>query len=371
MPVISLTGPRQSGKTTLTRAAFPNHAYVNLENPATRRLALENPVGFLDQFAAGVIIDEAQYAPELFSYIQVRVDERQQNGNYVLTGSQNFLFMEKISQSLAGRVAIFHLLPFSLTELVGTPYAVENPFEYIFRGSFPRVYDQDVPTEIFYPAYIQTYLERDVRQLQNIGDFYAFERFLHLCAGHVGQLMNQSNLANDAGVSHTTIGRWLSVLQTSFITFALPPYFRNFNKRVVKTPKLYFYDTGVACSLLGIRSTAELEQHFARGALFENFVIVETMKQFYHRGLRAPIFFWRDSTGNEVDMLVEVGGQLFPVEIKSSQTLNSAFFKNLQFFNQLSGNAPAQAHLIYAGRENQPHAIAKAHGWADIPDFAK
>ncbi len=187
-------------------------------------------------------------------------------------------------------------------------------------------------------------------QVQNVGDLYAFERFLHLCAGHVGQLLNQSNLANDAGVTHTTIGRWLSVLQTSFILFSLPPYFRNFNKRAVKTPKRYFYDTGVACSLLGIRSPAELEQHFARGALFENFVVVETMKQFYHRGLPPPIFFWRDSIGGEVDMLPEVSGQLFPVEIKSSQTLNSAFFKNLQFFNQLSSNKSAQAHLIYAGR---------------------
>ncbi|MCC6459762.1 MAG: ATP-binding protein [Saprospiraceae bacterium] len=369
MPVISLTGPRQSGKTTLVREAFPEHAYANLEHLPTRQYARENPVGFLEQYPNGLIVDEAQYVPELFSYIQVQVDKTRRNGDYILTGSQNFLLMENITQSLAGRVAVFNLLPFSARELADTEYQLRNPFEYIVKGFYPRVYDQQTPPGVFYPSYLLTYLERDVRLLKNIGDLATFERFIRLCAGHIGQVFNQSSLANDTGLSQPTVKSWLSVLETSFVAFLLPPYFRNFNKRLLKTPKLYFYDTGLACSLLGIRSAAELENHFMRSALFENFIVVECMKQFLNRGLRIPCYYWRDSTGNEIDLLVEQAGRLYPIEIKSSQTLKSDFFKNLEFFQKLSDTPPEQSYLVYAGTENQNRLRGFARGWEQLPVF--
>lgn len=369
MPVVSITGPRQSGKTTLAQNIFPDYAYANLENLPTRAFARENPVGFLKQHPEGLIIDEAQYVPELFSYIQVEADQHKQNGRYILTGSQNFLLMEKITQSLAGRVAVFHLLPFSIKELENTQYQLDNPFEYIVKGFYPRIYDQNTPTNIFYPSYLLTYLERDVRLLKNIGDLAAFERFVKLCAGHIGQIFNQSSLSNDTNFSKPTIKSWLSVLETSFVAFLLPPYFKNFNKRLLKTPKLYFYDTGLACSLLGIRSASELENHPMRGPLFENFIVVEYMKQYLHQGQRPNCFYWRDSTGNEIDLLIEQANRIYPLEIKSSQTLKSEFFKNLAFFQKISGTPPEQSFLIYAGTENQIRQQGSARSWNNLPAF--
>ncbi len=370
MPVVSITGPRQSGKTTLAKSVFPNYAYANLENLPTRQFASENPIGFLKQYPNGLIIDEAQYIPELFSYIQVEVDQSRQNGRYILTGSQNFLLMEKITQSLAGRVAVFNLLPFSIQELEVTPFQLKNPFEYIVKGFYPRVYDQNTPPEIFYPSYLLTYLERDVRLLKNIGNLAAFERFVRLCAGHIGQIFNQTSLANDTNFSLPTIKSWLSVLETSFVAFLLPPYFRNYNKRLLKTPKLYFYDTGLACSLLGIRTATELENHPMRGPLFENFIVVEYMKQFLHHGHRPGCYYWRDNSGNEIDLLIEQAGQIYPVEIKSSQTLKPEFFKNLQFFQKISGTPAEQSFLIYAGTENQQRTHGNARSWDNFPNLA-
>ncbi len=370
MPVVSLTGPRQSGKTTLAQQVFPDCFYVNLENLPTRRFALEDPKRFIEQGnGKGLIIDEAQYAPDLFSYIQVHVDETRRNGEFILTGSQNFLFMEKISQSLAGRVAIFHLLPFSSKELDGTEHAPASPLEYIVKGSFPRVYDQNVPLDIFYPSYISTYVERDVRQVQNVGDLNAFDLFLRLCAGHVGQLFNQSAIANSAGLSHPTVKRWLSILESSFIVFTLQPYHANYNKRLVKTPKLYFYDTGLACSLLGIQTAAQLETHFAKGPLFENLIILEAMKGFLNNGKRPSLFFWRDNTGNEVDLLVEHATKLYPFEIKAGTTLQDSYFKGLDFFNKIAGNDPRQSYLVYGGAENQDRSRGNVRSWDKLPDF--
>jgi len=369
-PVISITGPRQSGKTTLSRQVFPDYDYVDLDRPQTRRAAIDNPEGFLNQFKKGVIIDEAQNAPELFSLIKVRVDESRRNGEFILTGSQHFLFMEKITQSLAGRTAIFHLLPFSVSELEGTEHALSSPFDYIFKGFYPRVYSEGFPPVSFYPSYLQTYVERDVRQVQNVSDLYTFERFMHLLAGHTGQMFNQTNISNDLGVSTTTVSRWMSLLQSSFVAFLLPPYFKNFNKRVVKTPKVYFYDTGLACSLLGIENARQLDTHFARGALFENFIIVETMKRFLNRGILKPnLFFWRDSSGHEIDLLVERGGRLFPCEIKSGETVNDSFFKNLNVFNDIADNPASQSYLIYGGNENQNRSKAQVRTWNNLPDF--
>lgn len=369
MPVVSITGPRQSGKTTLAKQLFPDYTYANLENPLTREFARENPFQFLRQSQQGLIIDEAQYVPELFSYIQVHVDETRRNGEIILSGSQNFLLMEKITQSLAGRVALFHLLPFSVHELENTPHASRSAYEYIYNGLFPRIYDQGTPPDVFYPSYIQTYVERDVRQLQSIGDLAAFERFLQLCAGRVGQAFNQSAIAVETGVSAPTIARWMSVLQTGFIAYLLPPFFKNYNKRITKTPKLYFYDTGLVCSLLRIRSASELNEHFARGALFENFVINEVMKSLLNRGTRPDLYFWADSSGYEVDLIVNQGATQYPVEIKSADTLRPEFFRNLELFQKVSGTPPTDSYLVYQGSENQDRSAGRVRNWQYLPDF--
>ncbi|MCS7035724.1 MAG: ATP-binding protein [Saprospiraceae bacterium] len=366
--MLSITGPRQSGKTTLVQQVFPDYEYADLENPLTREYARENPFRFLRQAPQGIILDEAQRLPELFSYVQVHVDETRQNGRVILTGSQNFLLLEKITQSLAGRVALFHLLPFSVQELKGTAYELPDPFQYIYRGLFPRLYDQSASPEVFYPSYIQTYVERDVRQVQSIGDLMAFERFLHLCAGRIGQKFNQSAVATEVGVSAPTIARWMSVLQASFVAYLLPPYFQNFNKRIVRTPKLYFYDTGLACALLRIRSAAELDTHFARGALFENFIVNEIHKNLLNAGIRPDLYFWADSAGHEVDLLLKQGQRLYAFEIKAADTLHADYFRNLALFQQLSGASPEDCYLIYAGAENQERSVARVRAWNALPE---
>ncbi|MBL7797099.1 MAG: ATP-binding protein [Saprospiraceae bacterium] len=366
-PVVSVTGPRQSGKTTLVRDIFPEYRYVSLERPPDRALAEEDPEAFLQGYEKGIIIDEAQYVPGLFSYIQVLADERKRNGEFVLTGSQHFLFMEKVTQSLAGRVAVFNLLPFSFEEIKNTSWGNQDYEHYLFKGFFPRLYDQEIAPPDFYPNYIQTYTERDVRQLVNISDLSAFQRFLQICAGRIGQLVNLSQIGTDLGIDHKTVSRWLSILQTGFQAFLLQPYFENYNKRILKTPKLYFYDTGLACSLLGIQNREQLDAHFAKGALFENYVVVELMKQFFNKGLRPQFYFWRDSSGHEVDLLVDFGGKLFPIEIKSGRTLNSSFFNGLDFFHNLAGLEPRDAYLIYGGTENQNRSRANVRPWNQLP----
>lgn len=369
-PVLSLTGPRQSGKTTLVRELFPDYRYVSLERPADRELAEQDPEFFLSRHEKGLIIDEAQYVPHLFSYIQILADEHKRNGEFVLTGSQHFLFMEKITQSLAGRVAIFNLLPFSYEELKSTPWA-GKPYEYyLFHGFFPRLYDQEIEPPDYFPNYIQTYTERDVRQLVNVMDLAAFQRFLQVIAGRIGQMVNLSQIGAELGIDHKTSSRWLSILQTGFQIFLLPPYFQNYNKRIVKTPKLYFFDTGLACSLLGIQNAEQLDRHFAKGALFENFVVVELMKQFYNKGIRPQFYFWRDSTGHEVDLLVDFGGKLFPIEIKSGRTPNSSFFDGLDFFNNLAGLEAQNGTVIYGGAEGQSRTRGNLCPWNQIPIWA-
>ncbi|MEM7659059.1 MAG: ATP-binding protein, partial [Bacteroidota bacterium] len=369
-PVVSLTGPRQSGKTTLLRNLFPDYTYVNLELPPVRQAAKESPQAFLRQGNPGMIIDEAQHVPELFSYIQVEADEHQQNGRFLLCGSQHFLMMENISQSLAGRVAILQLLPFSFTELAAhEPWQPEDYRSPIFQGFFPRLYDHDIAPADFYPSYIQTYLERDARQVVNLLNLNRFQTFVQLCAGRIGQLFNQSEVGNEAGIDQKTARAWLSILETGFQVFTLRPYHRNFNKRIVKTPKIYFWDTGLACSLLGIQSPQDLLTHYARGALFENFVIAEMLKQYHHRGMRPNAYFWRDHTGNEVDLLFDQGGQLYPIEIKSSQSLNPNFFRNLQKFHQISGTPLSQSYLVYGGDQRLDDDNGNLRGWRHVPEL--
>jgi len=364
-PVLSLTGPRQSGKATLARAAFPAHAYVSLEESEVRAFAKDDPRGFLERFKGPLVIDEVQRCPDLLSYIQTAVDLAPFPGRFVLTGSQNILLMEKVSQSLAGRCGIFHLLPFSRAELENQKQAEPGDAEKLFAnrksslecwdiirtGFYPPIHDRGVAPELWLSDYVQTYVERDVRALANIGDLETFERFLKLCAGRIGQLTNYSALAADCGISVDTARRWISILKTSFIAFLLPPYHRNFNKRIIKTPKFYFHDTGLACLLLGIRSTEQIFSHPLRGALFENYVIAEVVKAYYNHRRTPPIYFWRDQTGNEVDLLIEEGNTLAPVEIKSGSTVAPGMLAGLQRWTDLAGQEVQTPTLVYGGSE--------------------
>lgn len=367
-PVLTVTGPRQSGKTTLVKAAFPKHAYVNLENLDDRAAADEDPRTFLTRFdkQPGVIIDEAQKIPHLFSYLQQIVDESQQMGRFILTGSQNFLLLESITQSLAGRVSVNHLFPFSLSELTLDLTANKSLDEVLFSGLFPAIYDRKIPAEHYYPSYLQTYIERDVRSLKNIGDLNLFRRFLQLCAGRVGQLINFSSLGNEAGIDSKTAQSWLSILEASFIIFRLSPYHKNFNKRIVKQSKLYFCDTGLMCSLLGLDKTEFVADFYLRGNLFENFVVAEYRKICTHLGKAKQINFWRDNTGNEVDLLIEVGTELHAVEIKSGATVNESFFTGLKKFRNISGLGRENCWVVYGGDTCLQRNNANLISWRDI-----
>ena len=304
-PVITITGPRQSGKTTLAKSLFPDKQYISLEDPDMREFATKDPRGFLDVYKDGAIIDEVQHCPELFSYIQTKVDLDGVNGQFILTGSQNFLLLAKVSQSLAGRVGIIHLLPLSYSEISSKINLENNPNNLIYKGFYPKLYKTDLSPSVWYRDYIRTYIERDVRQMKNITDLVAFQTFLKICAGRVGQLINFSSISTECGISYNTIKSWLSVLQTSFIIYMLKPHHKNFNKRLVKQQKLYFYDTGLACSLLGIESPDQLQTHYARGALFENMVIMEILKNRLNSGKEEGLYFWRDNHGHELDILID------------------------------------------------------------------
>jgi uncharacterized protein len=360
--VITLTGPRQSGKTTLVRSVFSSLPYVSLEDPDVRNFALTDPRGFLGNFPSGAVLDEVQNTPELFSYIQRIVDENR-SIRFILTGSANFLLLEKVSQTLAGRTAVLQLLPFSMSELGNR----EVPYEtLIFNGLYPRIYDRNLSPTDFYPSYIQTYVERDIRLIKNIEDTNVFIRFVRLCAGRIGQLLNLTGLANDAGISVNTAKAWISVLESSYILFRLQPYFRNFTKRFVKTPKLYFTDTGLACSLLGIHSAEEVQNHYLKGALFENLVINEFIKRASNRGDPRRPFFWQNSSGREIDCLLEDGAVLTPVEIKSGRTLAEDYFDNLKYWVKENGTAQKDGWVVYGGDASLETGNGKLISWRDL-----
>jgi predicted AAA+ superfamily ATPase len=362
-PFLAITGPRQSGKTTFAKRLRPDFSYVNLELPHEREYAKRDPLGFLRTYQNGVILDEIQWVPELFSYLQVVTDERNRVGEYILTGSQNFLLSNQISQSLAGRVAILNLLPFSLKEL--SDITVNMTWEeLVLNGGYPRKFLFDIAPQDFYPNYIKTYIERDVRQLLNIKDLGSFQKFMQLLAGRAGQLFNQSSFSNELGIDQKTVNSWLSVLETSFIAFRLPSYFKNFNKRVLKTPKVYFYDTGILCSLLGIRKMEDLKVHFARGPIFENFVVLEIMKAELNAGNIPSIFYWRDNHQNEVDLLQEKDGYLTAIEIKSSETFHTDFLKGLRYFEKIAPDTKLK--LIYAGEINQEREGVKISDFRNL-----
>lgn len=365
MPVVTVTGPRQSGKSTLVRAALPEYRYVNLEDPEQRAFALEDPKGFLEQHEAPVIVDEAQHAPELFSYIQVICDEHDTPGMYVLTGSQNFLLSDRISQSLAGRVAIARLLPFSLGELRGTRHEKASWEEYVYTGLYPRVHDKGLQPRRWYADYVETYVERDVRSLLNVGVLRSFRTFLGLVAGRIGQLVDLTSLGNDTGVSYQTIKRWLSVLEASYVVTIVQPYHRNFSKRLTKSPKVYFNDTGLACSLLGIRSATDVSTHWARGLLFENLMMSECLKHGCNAGDGSPLHFWRDSRGREIDCILDRGTRITALEIKSGKTVSAEFFKNLEFFTGIATDVEIDPVVVYGGQGRMKRSAGTVVGWRD------
>lgn len=379
-PIVIVTGPRQSGKTTLVKIAFPNHEYLSLEDTETRSFARDDPKGFLARHPGPAVIDEAQRVPDLFSALQTAVDRDAVPGRFILTGSQDFLLMKEVSQSLAGRCGVLHLLPFSRAELDRRPqpepgdplglFANRKPapdlWDSIRTGFYPRIHDRRIPPEIWLADYVQTYIERDVRSLVNIGDLDTFERFLGLVAGRIGQLLNYSSLATDAGISVDTARRWISVLKTSFIVFGLTPHHRNFNKRLIKSPKLYFVDTGLACHLLRLRSRAHLETHPLRGALFENFIIAEIVKAYFHHRRQPPLHYWRDRIGHEVDLLVEEGDALFPMEMKSGATVGGDMLDALLWWCRLSGSPAERAVLVYGGDDTYERRGVAVRPWFSI-----
>lgn len=349
---VAILGPRQSGKTTLAKTCFPEKPYVSLETPTSRQFALEDPIQFLKQYPDGAVLDEIQRTPELLSWLQQDLDENPSvRGKFVLTGSNNLLLLENISQTLAGRVAHIELLPFSVAELEEIPGSLNDINTLLWKGGYPPVQADGIGPEDWFPMYLRTYVERDVRQIKNIENLLLFERFLALCAGRVGQEINYSALSVETGVDFKTIQSWMGVLQASYIAFLLPPYYKNFQKRVLKTPKLYFYDTGLACSLLRISQPSMLVQHPFRGALFENFIITELLKNRFNRGQRSDLYFWRESSGNEIDVIIDEGLRMFPIEIKSGQTIQSDWMKGIRYWQKLSGQTGGL--ILHGGLENQ------------------
>ena len=369
-PVIGITGPRQSGKTTLARHVFGDRPFVSLESPDTREFAQTDPRGFLDRYRQGAVLDEVQHCPDLFSYLQVAVDEDPTPGRFILTGSQQFGIMSRISQSLAGRICLVHLLPFSYGECYGAGGAASSLDPVLFTGLYPPVHDRRLEPRLWYANYVQTYIERDVRQMVNVQDLTNFQRFVRLCGGRVGQLLSYSGLASDCGITHNTARSWMSILEASYLVFLLRPHHESLSKRVIKTPKLYFYDTGLAAWLLGIQSPEQLSGHSMRGPLFESFVISEVIKYRHNRGLAADLYFWRDRSGNEVDLVLERAERLQPVEIKSGQTLNRDFFSGLERWMGLAGGRATDPTLVYGGTDSTTRYGIRALTWKD-PSWAE
>ena len=367
-PVLALVGPRQSGKTTLAKMLFPEYKYLSLENIALRQRASQDPEGFLNDHGMYIILDEAQNVPELFSYLQQRVDENQEPGQYILTGSSQFSLVENITQTLAGRIATFKLFPFSFLEIASYPeengpaifrqthtgrkrWIADDLYQLLLTGFYPRIYDKHLDSDKWYQNYVLTYVERDVRALLNVRNLRTFEHFLLLCASRSGQLLNFSDLSGVLGVSVSTIKEWITVLETSGLIFILPPFFENYSKRIVKTPKLYFADTGLLCHLLSIRTLDHLKTHPLLGHIFETFIISECFKRFYNAGEIPPLYFWRDISQNEIDLLIYDGKSAFPIEIKLAQTFNPDFKQGIQKWFDYDANPAKKGMVIYCGNE--------------------
>lgn len=373
-PVVTVIGPRQSGKTTLVKHVFKDHIFLNLEDPSLRDFAAKDPKRFLHEHENkhGIIIDEFQYVPELLSYIQIESDEKKRPGYFVLTGSQNFLMNQAITQSLAGRVGILTLLPLSNKELIQNKLFSNDVDKTMLNGGYPRIYAENFLPQELYPSYIHTYIERDVRQLTNVENLMIFQKFMKLCAGRVGQLLNINDIATNCGISRKTAENWLTILNASFIIFQLQPYFKNYNKRITKSSKLYFYDTGVACSLLGIQSENDLQLSPFRGHLFENFIISDLYKQYYNNAQEPPLYFWRDQNGRiEIDCLVDLGSKQIPIEIKAGETISNRFFSGINEWNELAQADPSDGYIVYAGQASQSRSKGNLIGWKAASDLIK
>lgn len=364
-PVVTVTGPRQSGKTTLCRKVFPQKPYVNLEAPDERKFALDDPRGFLNAYQKGAILDEIQRTPDLLSYIQPMVDADSTPGKFILTGSQQFNIRESLSQSLAGRTGLLTLLPFDWNEV--RPYLnLSNTDSVLLHGFYPRLHHMQINPSQAMADYFETYVQRDVRQLMQIRHAGMFEKFVRLCAGRIGQLLNLQSLGNETGISHTTAREWISILEASYIIFQLPPWHANISKRLIKTPKVYFWDVGLAAYLLGLEEENQVSRDPLRGGLFENVVVAEMFKQFYHRGKRPRLFFYRDSTGNEVDLVLERGHDLALIEIKSGQTMTNHFFQGLNRFSKVAKERIRGGMVVYGGAKRQSRSDWEAWPIIDL-----
>ena len=365
-PVVTLTGPRQSGKSTLLKSCFADYKYVSLEDPDVRQLAENDPRGFLKGCGTKCIIDEAQRAPDLFSYLQTIVDSNDACGQFILSGSHNFLLMERISQSLAGRTGILKLFPFSVTELRESGNLPSNLDDMLLKGCYPRLYDKAISAKEYFTSYIQTYIERDVRLLRNITDMAAFKRFLKLCAANVGSILNIASLARDAGISVATANSWISILEASFVLLRLPPYYKNFSKRVIKSSKIYFCDTGLLCNLLNIFSREQLQKSDLRGAIFENLVFTEHLKSALFKGEEPQLYFWRDTNQNEVDLLSETDSKLSAIEIKSGETKNQKFYDGLKKFADIAEIPLSNTRVIYGGHDSYRGENQNFISWTEM-----
>lgn len=362
-PLVGILGPRQSGKTTLAKKCFPQKKYVSLENPDDRLFAQTDPKGFFKQFPEGGILDEIQRVPDLFSYLQVLSDEKKKNGFFIITGSQNYLLMEKITQSLAGRISLHILLPFSQEEL--QKKLSKSLYINLWKGGYPRVYEENLNPAEWGSNYIQTYIERDVRELKNVGNLSSFTKFLKMCAARCGQLLNLSSLGDDCGITHNTAKAWLSVLEASYIVFLFQPFHKNFNKRLVKSPKIYFYDTGLLCYLLGIHSHEQIITHPYKGGIFESHVVSELIKRKNNHQKFSSFYFWRDNSEHEIDCLVEAAQKLIPIEIKSGETFSSDYLKNFKFWTKMTKEA-GEKYLVYAGETSFERQGIRVISWKDL-----
>ena len=350
-PALAIFGPRQSGKTTLVKHLFKNYEYFSFEEMAKREIVSTDPKAFLEKYkdSPGLIFDEVQHVPHLLSYMQTHIDTHKKKGHFILTGSQNLLLNEKVTQSLAGRIAITTLLPLSIQELKDANLLTDSIDKILFLGLYPSIYSDNVGAYDWYSSYINTYVERDVRQIQNIGNLSQFQKFMQLCAGRVGQILNLSSFADDLGVSVPTVKQWLSILEATYIIFLLQPYYQNFNKRIIKAPKLYFYDPGIVCSLLNISNADQLFSYPLRGSIFESIIISDFKKQYYNLGKKPNCYFWRDQSQYEIDCIIETVLKRYPIEIKTSSTYNSRFLDHLSKWNTISDSNPKENILIYSG----------------------
>jgi len=368
-PAIVLSGPRQSGKSTLAKKILDGLPYVSLENLDERSFAVSDPRAFLNRFTGGGVIDEIQKAPDLLSYLQSFLDEKKNAKPIILTGSAQLTLLANVSQTLSGRVAIVELLPLAYSELKSeAPKKLE---EMLFEGMYPKIHKEKLSPSDWIQDYIKTYIERDVRDILKIHDLASFQRFVKMCAARAGQILNLSSLANDCGISHSSAASWLNILETTYIVHRVRPHFRNFSKRLIKSPKLYFYDTGILCFLLSIKNAEELVNHSMRGAIMENWVASEIVKSRFNLHQQNDLAFWRDSKGNEVDFIVERKGKLLPIEVKSGQTVNADYFKGLKYWRDLAGEDAGASAVLFAGDTSQSRSNIDVYGWRDMDKFLK